>query len=115
MIDFSKLEMFIDGNVLGEIHAQAAEKFPGQPTGLLLSDPSCCGGVIQINIRPIPEIEKFKDVLLVFPANYKDFGFPIYIDKATLEDPVEHMRIILKSKNPPKFSFENNDFWTPPA
>jgi hypothetical protein len=104
------IEMFIDEETLGELHAQAKEKFGTQPVGVVLNDPSCCGGVIRIDIMLISEIETLTDLFEVFPATYKNFGLPIFLDNATLEDPIPRMRIMIKSKNPVKFMFENDDF-----
>ena len=106
-----KPEMFMDDVVIAELHILAQTKYPNQKCGVTLTDPSCCGGVIRINVEPISEIQKFIDIQEIFPENYKNFGMPIYIDNATMENPIPRMRILLKSKNPLKFEFENEDFY----
>lgn len=106
-----KPEIFMDDEVIAELHILAQIKYPNQKCAVTLTDPSCCGGVIRINVAPISEIQKFTDIKEIFLESYKNFGIPIYIDNATMEDPIPRMRILLKSKDPLKFEFENNDFY----
>ena len=105
------LEMFIDPDIIAELHNQAEIKFPDEEVGISLNNTSCCGGVIHIDLMRISEIQSYTDVVLVFPADYKDFGLPIFIDKNIMQEPIPRMRIILSSSDPIKIAFENNDFY----
>ncbi len=105
------INLTIEANALKAIYDMAVSLFPTRPFGLLLYDPSCCGGIVQINVKSIEEITSFRDVSLVFQADYKNYGFPIYMDRATLEDPIPDMIILLSSKNPTKFTLENAEFY----
>jgi hypothetical protein len=106
-----EVNLVIDEECLKELRRQAQKTFPNQEVGLLLNDPSCCGGIVHIDLMPISEIRQFSDVIEVFPKSYKNYGITIYIDKATMEDPIPNMRIVLVSKNPVKYSLENDDFY----
>ena len=105
------INLTIEDDALKAVYDIAASIFPNKPFGLLLYDPSCCGGIVQIHVKTIEEIESFRDVSLVFNPRYKNYGFPIYIDRATLDDPIPNMLIILSSKNPIKFTLENAEFY----
>jgi hypothetical protein len=105
------INLTIEEDALKGIRDVAASLYQNKPFGLLLYDPSCCGGIVQIHVKSIEEIESFRDVSLVFKRDYKNYGFPIYIDRATLEDPIPDMLIVLSSKEPIKFTLENAEFY----
>lgn len=105
------INLTIEEDALKAIYDMAVSFFPNKPFGLLLYDPSCCGGIVQIHVKSIEEITSFRDVSLVFQKWYKNYEFPIYMDRATLEDPIPDMVIVLSSKSPIKFTLENAEFY----
>jgi hypothetical protein len=87
-----------------------AEKFLGQEFGVALFDPSCCGGVIQIELFVIEKLRRLSELELVYDKDFKNYGIPIFIDSLILADLPDRWEIDLVSTDPIKFSFENSDF-----
>ena len=111
-MEIPQLEIFIDPDTLAEIQSYAKKKYSNTDAGIVLNDPSCCGGVIKIDIFSEGEIKGLTDLRLIFPPEYKNFGIPIYMEQSLLQDSIPRIRILLKSRNPVKFEFENEDIYS---
>lgn len=78
-MDDTSYQLTVTAEALNFIRSEGSSKFQ-EAHALILADSHAIGGVITPEIHPIENILGNKHFRQIFAPNYRDYGFPVFLD-----------------------------------
>lgn len=80
--------------ILSEIKAMHAQR-PKEEFGIVISDTHVSGCIYDVKVYSVDELKDIGHYVLVFPPEYHQHGFAIYVDRQILHEHYLHEEFIL--------------------